>query len=214
MSTGGPTAGTSGLDLTRVDEIRVTVALSNTPDAAPDEVLVLTVGPGSEDRPWQERAYVDAVDRLLRRAPLPPPRYTLRLTRTLSKGGRPASEAAVSLALAVPAGPSRDAVRLAALTALGELRVHEGIRPAARPGRDEALTTSRSLVADCWPDLATGDLSVSEEEHHHDTGVWTFGLVAADHSHVRVDVGVVDGDPATARLVHTAEAEVVDSVGL
>lgn len=207
------TSGDEHLDFGRVDVLRVTVAVGPTLDTTPDEVFVLDLDdPHPEGSRWDETPYVDALEAMLRRVGTPPPPHAMEVARLHATWPTRLATARIVLSLGVGARTPRPPLGAAVLAAFETMLANPEGQPALP--RDDALSLSRRLVHSAWPEVGVGTLTVTDEEHHHASGLWRVGLCSPARTRFEVDLGVLGGDPSTAHLRRTPAAEVVDSVGV
>ncbi len=200
------------LDLSRVDDLVVAVSFGAAPDEPADEVFLLTVHPNlSDEARFDDRPYVDSLEALLKDSHPP---HTMQVTRTHESWGSRSATASIELFVGLEAGSERETLSAAVVDAFGGMLDATGRREPPAVPRDSAVELAMRLAALAWSDLEPGTLSITDEEHHHSTGVWTIGLTNPAHDRVLAQVGVVGGDPATARIKRMGEAEIVDSVGV
>ena len=204
-------AATSGVDVSRLDQVLVVTTLRRIADVDPADAFVVSI----DIAPWQ--AFDEAaVLELLAPVPVemgPRTLWSLQVVRThLGVGAeRTESRAQVRLDLVAPTAEAAAGLeRLVDL--LGSLR---GLAPRStrRLTREEAIDEARELVALVWGSASGSPLTVSDEEHQTAPHRWTLGLVDADMTRFRVVIGAVGGDPHIARLRRHAAAEVSDSMG-
>lgn len=204
-------AASSAVDVFRLDQVRIIATLRRIAHADTVDAFVVSI----DIAPWQsfdERSVLD----LLARVPVEMGQQTLwslRVSRNHEGVGPERSEARTEIRLDLVA-PTADAVAgLERLTTL--MQDLSALAPASnrRLTREEAVEAARDLVALVWEGASGSPLAISDEEHHSEPHRWTLGLVGADHTRFRVDIGAVAGDPHTAHLRRRVAAEVSDSVG-
>lgn len=198
-----------GVDMGVVEEVRVSVAFAPTGDVPAEEVYVLEVRRAAPaTREWDERRYVERLGGVLPAATPPP--YTFAVSRRRCTWEAPEGRCDVALLVVSTADAgSREAVATAFRSIL-DLEQAGGSAPASR---SEAIAVARRVAAVVWADTDAAGLTVTEEEHRPAQQRWAIGLVGPDGTRYQVDVGLVDGNPATVRARRTAPAEVVDSIG-
>ena len=102
------------------------------------------------------------------------------------------------LSLGVGARTPRPPLGAAVLAAFETMLANPEGQPALP--RDDALSLSRRLVHSAWPEVGAGTLTVTDEEHHHASGLWRVGLCSPARTRFEVDLGILGGDPSTAHL--------------
>jgi hypothetical protein len=201
----------SAVDVNRLDQVRVIASLRRIAHTDPADAFVVSI----DIAPWQafeERSVLE----LLARVPIEMGRQTfwsLQVARTHEGVGPEPSEARADIRLDLVV-PTADATAgLDRLTSLTEALCALVPRSTRRVTREEAIEQARDLVALVWSIPYGSPLAISDEEHHTAPHRWTLGLVGPDLTRFHVDIGVVAGDPHTARLRRLVAAEVSDSVG-
>lgn len=199
-----------GLGSRPLDTRVVAVTFRRTPQAPADVVYLLEVRPPGER--WDESPYVAAVERILvSDGDQPPAIHTLRVTKEYSNWGAEASRADIAMSVAgtesaggpVPAAAVEKSFR--AILELAERPVQQAVQ------REEAIARAQLVVA-ALSESDVARLTLTDEEHRATSRVWSVGLVAADRTRYQVELGFVDGDPATAHVRRTHKSEVVDSL--
>jgi hypothetical protein len=201
-------------DLGVVDNVRVSVAFAHAADGPPAELFTLDHRRGATAAPgtWDER-YVELLDDVLSGPAASP--YWIAVTRCHSTWASHPARAEISLRIGLPATRrTADAASVQAVLAAFRDMLGDGpAGPTSQPSRSEAVAAARRVVATAWGDSPAGDLALTEEEHHPVERLWRISLVGPDGIQYRVEVGIVDGNPAAVHARRIAAAEIVDSVG-
>lgn len=201
----------NAVDVNRLDQVRIIATLRRIAHADPADAFVVSM----DIAPWQafeERSVLD----LLARVPVEMGQQTLwslQIARTHGGVGAERSEARAEIRLDLVAPTADAAVGLERLTSLTESLCGLVERSTRQLTREEAIDEARDLVAMVWSIPSGASLAISDEEHHTEPHRWTLGLVGPDLTRFHVDIGMVSGDPHTARLRRLVAAEVSDSVG-
>ena len=201
-------------DLRVVEDLRLSVAFAHAPDGPPAEVFALELSRGATatKQAWDER-YLAVLDGVVSANADRP--YRIAATRRYGTWETSGEHAEISLRMGL--GDTRDtaddASVSAVLTAFRDM-VHDLPPGHASPvSRSEAITVARRVVSATWAESVAGDLALAEEEHRPVEQLWTIGLVGPEGIQYRVQVGLVDGTPASVHARRIAPAEIVDSVG-
>jgi hypothetical protein len=194
------------------EDVRVLVAFAPGPDGPAHEVFVLDLDPGREMKSrWDDRRYVDRLDRALLSRSSPP--HALAVTRRRSTWASADRRIEVCLRIGrpTPDEPLDEEARAAVVAAFRDILEQRSPGAASPATRSDAIDAARRAVATGWTEPE--HLTVTEEEHRPRQRLWVVGLAGPDGTRYRAEVGVVDGDVATVHAVRTAAPEVVDSVG-
>jgi hypothetical protein len=202
-----------GPDLGVVDNVRVSVAFAHAADGPPAELFTLDHRRGSTavQGAWDER-YVEFLGDVLP-GPAGSP-YSIAVSRWHSTWASHPGQAEISVRVGLPATRrTADAASVQAVLAAFRDMLGDGLAGPWQPSRSEAVAAARRVVATAWGDSPAGHLALTEEEHHPVERLWRISLVGPDGIQYRVDVGIVDGNPAAVHARRIAAAEIVDSVG-
>lgn len=201
----------SAVDVNRLDQVCIIATLRRIAHADPADAFVVSM----DIAPWQSFAERSVLD-LLARVPVEMGQQTLwslQIGRTHGGVGGEISEARAEIRLDLVAPTADAAAGLERLTTLTESLSGLVDRSTRQLTREEAIDEARDLVALVWSIPSGSSLAISDEEHHTEPHRWTLGLVGSDLTRFHVDIGMVSGEPHTARLRRLVAAEVSDSVG-
>lgn len=202
-----------GLDLDRVDDVRVKLAYSEVPDGPPHEVFLLDAhleDPGAFDA----HSYFEDLEPVLQVLGQAPDPCVVRLVRTHRSGSARTGEVEISIGLTTSTTRPVDHASTEAVTAAFR-RILQRVTPAggSSPGHDEAMAEARLRVQEAYPGASADSLAVTDEEHLAHAHMWSVGMTRGTTMRYHVVLGFVDGMPGTAHVRRMPTGEVVDSVG-
>lgn len=211
---GEPRASGHELQIGRIDQVRVRVGYSRTPDGPAYEVFLLDLPGAGTDGTFDEVPYLEALEPILYALADPPLDYSVHVDR--SRTSR-AAAGDVEIRVSLTTGSTSIAFGATALDGVKNAfrTVLEVAGPPESPvlRHDEAIARAMVRVEEAFPDVHSDVLSVSEEEHRAAQGSWSVGLRTRELDRYLVVVGFLDGYAGSAHVRHEPRGEVLDAVG-
>jgi hypothetical protein len=203
------------LSLGKVDRIRIRVAYGRDLDGPSHDVFLLDVPLAAAEEAFDEMPYLEALEPILYAGAEIPADYSVHLTRHHTSFGTTAGQAEIRMNLTTRSGSAT--LRATALEAV-TLAFRRVLDHTGRPERpelrhDDAIARARFQAQEAYPEMSSGGLSVSDEEHRATHGSWSVGLRTGDLDRYVVVVGFLDGYTGSAHVRHQPRSEVLDSVG-
>lgn len=206
-----------GLRLGTVDRVRVRVGYRRSADAPVSDVFLLDLPGGRAVGAFDEAPYLRALEPVLevggglggRAAPA----YSVHVDRGGTSTGAGDVEIRVEVTTGDTSAPLAPEAVVAAAGAFTRTLAAGGDPDSVELHHDDAIEQARDLAGEAFPELRSGALTVSEEEHRAAEGRWTVGFRTGDRDRYVVVVGFVDGYTGSAHVHHEPRSEVLDSVG-
>lgn len=207
---------TGTLDLDRVDELRVRLTYSRVLEGPAHDVFLLDTRPPPSTGRFEERAYLDGLEPVLRPHGGDWAPTVVHVTRTHRNWADDGGVAEIVVALATGLSTTMEPAAVDTIGSVFRTMLEQvGDREAAAAlDHEHALREARLRTERGYVDVHADLLSVTDEEHMPASGMWSVGLVLADRARFSVRIGFVDGDARTTHIQRRPGSEIVDSLGV
>ena len=202
----------------RVVGLRIMVACSTSLEEMPHDAYLLDLAPANPTAGggrFDEVPYLECLEPVLDAAG-GPPSWVVDVSRTHRSDRDGVGQAHVSVLLATGKTPTVSGPQLTDVVRSAFSRMTQLPAPPASSaalGHAEAIAAATAAVAEAFPHMDTGALSLTDEEHHAAEQRWSLGLALEGLTRFQVLLGLVPGVPASAHVHRAPMGEVVDSVG-